>query len=169
MAVMTDNFAMISDLRLYLRLLGYARPYWRVAALSVLAMVCSAGLEPIFPALMQPLIDKSLIAREGASLWQVPLFIVLVFLLKGVADYVANISSQYIAQRTIADLRALVFAKQLDLPMAVHQREQGGRMLSRVINETALVGEAVSSAWLTIVRDSLVLIGLLGFLFYTAW
>ncbi|MEY4724181.1 MAG: hypothetical protein RL043_330 [Pseudomonadota bacterium] len=160
---------MISDLRLYLRLLGYARPYWRVAALSVAAMVCSAGLEPMFPALMQPLIDKSLIARQGASLWQVPLFIVLVFLLKGVADYVSNISSQYIAQRTIADLRALVFAKQLDLPMAVHQREQGGRMLSRVINETALVGEAVSSAWLTIIRDSLVLIGLLGFLFYTAW
>jgi ATP-binding cassette, subfamily B, bacterial MsbA len=166
---MADNSAMISDLRLYLRLLGYARPYWRVAALSVVAMVCSAGLEPMFPALMQPLIDKSLIARQGASLWQVPLFIVLVFLLKGLADYVSNISSQYIAQRTIADLRALVFAKQLDLPMAVHQREQGGRMLSRVINETALVGEAVSSAWLTIVRDSLVLIGLLGFLFYTAW
>lgn len=166
---MADNSAMISDLRLYLRLLGYARPYWRVAALSLVAMVCSAGLEPMFPALMQPLIDKSLIARQGASLWQVPLFIVLVFLLKGLADYVSNISSQYIAQRTIADLRALVFAKQLDLPMAVHQREQGGRMLSRVINETALVGETVSSAWLTIVRDSLVLIGLLGFLFYTAW
>jgi subfamily B ATP-binding cassette protein MsbA len=160
---------MMSDFRLYLRLLGYARPYWRVALLSILAMVCSAGLEPMFPALMQPLIDKSLIARQGASLWQVPLFIVLVFLLKGVADYVSTVSSQYIAQRTIADLRALVFAKQLDLPMAVHQREQGGRMLSRVINETALVGEAVSSAWLIIVRDSLVLIGLLGFLFYTAW
>ncbi len=169
MQFMTDNSAMISDFRLYLRLLQHTRPYWRVAALSVFAMVCSAALEPMFPALMQPLIDKSLIARQGASLWQVPLFIVLVFLLKGFADYVSNVSSQYIAQRTVADLRALVFSKQLDLPMAVHQREQGGRMLSRVVNETALVGEAVSTAWLTIVRDSLVLVGLVGFLVYTAW
>lgn len=160
---------MLTDLRLYLRLLQFARPYWRIAAISILAMVSSAALEPMFPALMQPLIDKSLIQREGASLWQVPVFIVLVFVLKGLADYVANVSSYYIAQRTIADLRALVFAKQLDLPMAAHQKEAGGRMLSRVTHEANLIGDAVSTAWLTLIRDTLVLIGLLGFLFYTAW
>lgn len=160
---------MLTDLRLYLRLLQFARPYWRIAAISILAMVSSAALEPMFPALMQPLIDKSLIQREGASLWQVPVFIVVVFVLKGLADYVANVSSYYIAQRTIADLRALVFAKQLDLPMAAHQKEAGGRMLSRVTHEANLIGDAVSTAWLTLIRDTLVLIGLLGFLFYTAW
>lgn len=157
------------DLRLYLRLLGYIRPYRGVVVISVVGMMVSAALEPVLPALMQPLIDKSLIQRQGASLWQVPVFIVIAFVLKGVADYVANVASQTVAQKTIADLRAKIFAHQLDLPMSRHRAEEGGRMLSRITYDTSLVGEAVSTAWLTIIRDTLVLFGLLGFLFYTAW
>ncbi len=160
---------MQKDFKLYLRLLGYIRPYWRVVVISILAMVVSAALEPVLPALMQPLIDKSLIQRHDASLWQVPVFIVLAFVVKGVADYVANVASQTVAQKTIADLRALIFSHQLDLPIARHREEEGGRMLSRITYDTSMVGEAVSTAWLTIIRDTLVLIGLLGILFYTAW
>lgn len=160
---------MKNDFKLYLRLLGYIRPYWRVVAISILAMVVSAALEPVLPALMQPLIDKSLIQRHDASLWQVPVFIVLAFVVKGMADYVANVASQTVAQKTIADLRALIFSHQLDLPIARHRAEEAGRMLSRITYDTSMVGEAVSTAWLTIIRDTLVLIGLLGFLFYTAW
>lgn len=157
------------DLQIYLRLLRHAKPYWRVMVIAVLAMMCSAALEPVLPALMQPLIDKSLIQKNAASMWQIPLFIVFAFVLKGIADYISNVASQTVAQKTIADLRALVFAHQLDLPLPRHQREEGGRMLSRVTYDTGLIGEAVSSAWVTILRDSLVLVGLLGFLFYTAW
>ena len=160
---------MLTDLSLYLRLLGYLRPYRRVVMLSVLALVATAALEPVLPALMQPLVDKSLIAKQSASLWQVPLFIVLAFLLKGIADYVANVSSQYLAQRVVADLRAAVFEHQLYLPLLHHQEEEGGRMLSRITYDTSMVGEAVSTAWLTVIRDSLVLVGLIGFLFYLSW
>ncbi len=160
---------MRDDFKIYLRLLGHARPYWRIMVVAVVGMICSAALEPVLPALMQPLIDKSLIQKNAASMWQIPLFIVLAFVLKGIADYVSSVASQAVAQKTIADLRALVFAHQLDLPLPRHQREEGGRMLSRVTYDTSLVGEAVSSAWVTILRDSLVLIGLLAFLFYTAW
>ena len=160
---------MQGDFKLYLRLLGYVRPYWKVVLISIFGMVVSAALEPVLPALMQPLIDKSLIQRNDASSWQIPLLIVIAFVLKGVADYVANVASQTIAQKTIADLRALIFSHQLDLPIARHRSEEGGRMLSRITYDTSMVGEAVSTAWLTIIRDTLVLIGLLGFLFYTAW
>lgn len=157
------------DLTIYLRLLRHAKPYWRVMVIAVLAMMFSAALEPVLPALMQPLIDKSLIQKNAASMWQIPLFIVLAFVLKGIADYVSNVASQTVAQKTIADLRALIFAHQLDLPLPKHQREEGGRMLTRVTYDTSLVGEAVSSAWVTILRDGFVLVGLVGFLFYTAW
>lgn len=160
---------MNSDWRVYKRLLGYARPYWKIALLSVLAMVLSAALEPLFPALMKPLIDQSLIARDSESLWQVPLFIVIVFVSKGIADYVGNVASQALAQKTMADLRSLVFAHELDLPLRQHRQDDSGRMLTRITYDASTVGEAVSSAWLIVVRDSLVLVGLLGFLFYTAW
>ncbi len=160
---------MTKDIRLYLRLLGYIRPYWRVVIISLLAMITSAALEPVLPALMKPLIDKSLLQKHDESLWQVPFFIVLAFTLKGLADYASTVASQTVAQKTIADLRAIIFSRQMYLPINHHQAEGSGRMLSRVTYDTAMIGDVVSTAWLTIIRDSLVLTGLLGFLFYTAW
>lgn len=158
-----------SDRSLYFWLLGHARPYWRIGLLSVLAMLCSAALEPVMPALMQPLIDRSLIAQDPDSIWQVPVLIVLTFLGKGVSDYVATVSSQTLAQRTIEDLRARLFAHELLLPMARHQAEEGGRMMSRITFDTSMIGDAVSTAWLVLIRDSLVLVGLMAYLFYTSW
>jgi subfamily B ATP-binding cassette protein MsbA len=157
------------DLALYLRLLRQAKPYWKIALVSVLAVLASAGLEPFFPALMQPLVDKSLILKDSRSLWQVPLFIFVVFLLKGLADYIFSVSSQYLAQKVTADLRSAVFSAQLDLPIADHRAEDGGRMLTRITNEAGTAGEVVATTWLVIIRDSLVVLGLVGFLFYTAW
>ena len=121
------------------------------------------------PALMKPLVDESLIAKDPTSLWMVPIFLVLVVVLRGLADYVVTVSSQSLAQRTVEDLRAAVFAKQLDLPLSRHDQEQGGRMLTRITYDTQMVADAVSNAWLVFVRDTLVILGLVGFLFYTAW
>ena len=164
-----DSPGPTSDFRLYLRLLHYAKPYWKVGALSVAAMVALGALEPLLASLMRPLIDESLIQKNADSLWQVPLLIVLVFTAKGVAEYVANVASQTLAQKVVADLRGLVFSHQIDLPLKRHAMEPGGRMLSRITYDTSAVGEAVSTAWVTIIRDTLILIGLLSFLFYTAW
>jgi len=158
-----------SDWRLYLRLLRFARPYWKIALLSLLAILLSAALEPLFPALMQPLVDQSLIGRDEKSLWQIPLLIVVVFAGKGLADYVGTVASKTLAQKTISDLRLLVFSHQLDLPLRQHRHEASGRMLTRVTHDASMVGEAVSSVWLVLIRDTFVLIGLIAFLFYTAW
>ena len=69
----------------------------------------------------------------------------------------------------MADLRQRIFEHELALPLPRHAQEEGGRMLSRITYEVAQVSEAVSTAWIILVRDSLVLVGLMGFLFYTAW
>lgn len=161
--------AATNDLRLYLRLLHYAKPYWKVGAISVAAMVALGALEPLLASLMRPLIDDSLIQKNPDSLWQVPLLIVLVFSAKGIAEYIANVASQTLAQKVVTDLRGMVFSHQLDLPMRRHALEPGGRMLSRITYDTQAVGEAVSTAWVVIIRDTLILVGLISFLFYTAW
>jgi ABC-type multidrug transport system, ATPase and permease components len=157
---------MNQDLRLYLRLLSFAKPYWKLGLGSILAMVATAGLEPLLPALMKPLIDESLIAKDPESLWQIPLLLVVVFVAKGIADYLATVSSQTLAHRTMADLRQAVFEHQLALPMSIHQTEEPGRMLSRITYDITMVSDAVASAWLILIRDTLILIALLSFLLY---
>ncbi len=117
---------MKSAFLLYRRLLGSIRPYSKVVALSVLAMIAAASLEPVLPALLKPLVDESLIKKNHVAQWQVPLFLMLAFLAKGVAEYVANVSSQWIAHKAITDLRQQVFRHQMHLPIPVHQAEAGG-------------------------------------------
>lgn len=160
---------MKSDMRTYGRLIREALPYWKIAALAMLSMAATAAMEPLLPALMAPLIDESLIDKDPSALIQIPLLIVAVFVFKGISEYVASVSSQYVANRTVADIRSEVFAVQLDLPMVDHDAEEGGRLLSRITYDVAQVGEAVSTAWMVIIKDTLMIIGLLAFLIYTSW
>ena len=121
------------------------------------------------PALMRPLIDESLIAKDATSLWAIPILLVLVVVVRGLADYAVTYSSQYLSQRVVEDLRQALFAVQLDLPLSDDDVGDTGRRMSRITYDTQLVSEAVSEVWLVLIRDTLVLIGLVGFLFYTAW
>ncbi len=160
---------MKASLLLYRRLLGTLLPYRKVVALSVLAMVATAALEPALPALLKPLVDQSLIAKNSTAQWQVPLLLMLAFLGKGIADYVAGVASQWVATKAITDLRQQVFEHQMHLPISVHQGEVPGRMLSRILYDIPQVGSALSNAWLIVVRDTLVIIGLTAYLIWTAW
>ena len=160
---------MTDSLTLYRRLLGSIRPYRKVVVLSILAMVIAAALEPVLPALLKPLVDESLIRKNATAQWQVPLFLLLAFLVKGLAEYAANVSSQWIAHKAVTDLRQQVFRHQMHLPLSAYNDSSGGRMLSRILYDIPQVGAALSNAWIIVIRDSLVIVGLTGYLIYTAW
>ena len=68
---------MKEGIALYRRLLGSILPYRKVVALSVVAMVVAASLEPVLPALLKPLIDESLIGKSESAQWKVPLPLLL--------------------------------------------------------------------------------------------
>ncbi len=160
---------MSNSLTLTHRLFQAVKPYRGVMGLSLIAMVAAAALEPVLPALLKPLVDQSLIAKDADSMWQVPLFLLLAFLAKGIAEYVANVSSQWVANKAIHDLRLEVFEHQMKLPLGDHLSQTQGRMLSRLLYDIPQVGAALSTAWIIVVRDTLVIIGLLAYLLWTAW
>lgn len=160
---------MKASIVLYRRLLACILPYRRVVILSMLAMIGTAAMQPVLPALLKPLVDDSLIARDASAQWQVPLLLLLAFFAKGVAEYLASLSSQWVAQRTIADLRQRVFDHQLKLSIAEHQTQASGRMLSRILHDIQQVGSTLTNAWIIVVRDTLIIIGLTGYLFWVVW
>jgi len=160
---------MKDSIQLYRRLLGTALPYWKVMALSVLAMIAAAALEPAMPSLLKSLVDKSMIEKDPVSAWRLPLLLLLAFLGKGLAEYLTNVASQWVANKTVTDLRQRVFEHQMALPLAQHQAEPPGRMLSRILYDIPQVGQALSTAWIIVIRDTLVIIGLVAYLLYSAW
>lgn len=160
---MTESFL------LYRRLLTYIKPYWRIAGVSLLAMACAAGLNPVLPGLLEPLLDESLIGKNQQAMWQVPLMIFLAAVGKGLAEYVANVSSQWVANKSIEDLRKLVFDHQMTLSLTDHQLQTSGRMLSRITFDIPQVGSALSNAWIVVIQDSLTIVALIVMLLWKAW
>lgn len=160
---------MNESVRLYRRLLGYIRPYWKVALLSVVAMAGAAALNPVLPGLLEPLLDESLIGRSAEAMWQVPLLLLLAALAKGLAEYVASVSSQWVANKAIEDLRKLVFDHQMTLSLGAHYAQTSGRMLSRISYDIPQVGSALSTAWIIVIQDSLTIVALIAMLLWKAW
>ncbi|MBK9615926.1 MAG: lipid A export permease/ATP-binding protein MsbA [Uliginosibacterium sp.] len=160
---MKDSF------QLYKRLLVYIKPYWRVSLLSILAMSAVALLTPLMGQQMKALVDDVLIAKSPGALNSVLIALVGIVFCKSLAEYASNVSSQWVANKAIDDLRRLVFAHQMRLPIATHQAQTSGRMLSRVTYDIPQVGAALSTAWVIVIQDSLQVLALLAYLFYSAW
>lgn len=156
-------------LHLYKRLLNYIKPYWKVVAITLVALVIAAAMEPLMPALLKPLVDDSLIAKNPDSIATIPLLIMLVFVVKGLAEYASKVASEWVAHKAILDIRAQMFAKINSLPQQTHHDYTTGKLLSKITYDVPQVGASLSQAWIIIIRDTLIVLGLIGFLLYTSW
>ncbi len=154
---------------LYFLLLRYVRPHTRVFALSLLGTVIAAATEPLIPALIQPLLDGSFVAKDPHSIRLVPLLLVAVFIIRGLAIFVGALAMEWIAQRVVTDLRGDLFARLLTLPTRYFDDHSAGNLLSRLTYDVTQVMSATTQALVTLVRDGLTVIGLLGWMLYLNW
>ena len=156
-------------LKLYRRLLGYIRPYWKMVLVTLISLVVAAAMEPLMPALLKPLVDDSLIAKDPDSIRTIPLLLVLVFIVKGLAEYGSKVASEWVAHRAILDIRADLFAKLNRLPQRLHDEYGSGKLLSKITYDVQQVAAALSQAWIVVIRDSLIILALLAYLLYVSW
>jgi subfamily B ATP-binding cassette protein MsbA len=154
---------------LYQRLLGYVRPHWKVFALAVLAMVLTAATEPLFPALMKPLLDGSFVQRDESVARLMPFALVGIFLLRGALSYVSSYAMSWVSNRVIMDLRTALFRRLVSLPSPFFENSSSGALLSKIAYDVAGVNSAATTVLTVLVQDSLRVIALLGLLLYLNW
>lgn len=160
---------MKSSLHLYRRLLRYTRPYWLGFAVAILGLVIAAATEPLLPALMKPLLDQGFVEKRTFSLWLVPAAILGIFIVRGIGTFLGNYGLSWVANHVLLDLRKQMFAHLMRLSAADFERQASGLLISRIVFEVNNVTVAASRVVTTVVRDSLVIIGLLGYLLWLNW
>ncbi|MEY4644259.1 MAG: hypothetical protein RLZZ596_1090 [Pseudomonadota bacterium] len=158
-----------SSQKMYFRLLGYLRPYWKVFALAVLGMVGTAATEPVFPAIMKYLLDNGFQTGDKRLIWAIPLGIVLLFVVRGVLSFCTSYLMTWISVRLIIDLRRQLFAKILVLPTQVFHEQSAGKLISRLLHDTDNVNQAATNVLVTAVRETLTALALLAYLLYLDW
>jgi subfamily B ATP-binding cassette protein MsbA len=154
---------------LYVRLLSYLKPYWKVFALAVIGMVGTAATEPVFPAIMKYLLDNGFKTDDARMVWLIPLGIVFLFLVRSVFVYCTGYLMMWISSRLVTDLRRDMFAKLLVLPTHHYDEHSAGQLISRLIYDVNNVTDAATSALISVVRESLTAIALIAYLLYLDW
>ena len=156
---------------LYFRLLSYVRPYAKAFGLAVAGMVAAAATEPLFPALIKPLLDRGFGADKQLAL--PPLLfaaaIVSIFLLRGVLTFSSSYFLAWVGSRVVLDLRAAMFARLVRLPARFFDDHSSGAVLSKVAYDVGGVTSAATTVLTAAVQDSIRVIGLLGWLLYLNW
>jgi len=152
------------------RLLAIVKPYRNRAILSFVAMAGTAVTEPALGYALKLLIDKGFGPNKVIfSLWLVPLILLSIFVGRGIFTFSTAYLNNWIMSRVLNDLRRMVFDRLLRLPVARFHEESPGKIINTVIAEVRNVVEMINSVFIAYVRDSLVIVGLLGMLLYLNW
>jgi subfamily B ATP-binding cassette protein MsbA len=152
--------------QLYGRLLSYAKPYWPQFLATVLAMAVFAATETGMAALMKPLIDSSFVERNLDQVKLIAYAIPVIFVIRGFASFFTTYGLGWIARNVIFSLRKEMFTRLLTLPASFFDKSTSGQLMSKLLFDVEQVSSAATDAILTIIRDSLTIIGLLAWMLY---
>ena len=164
---MNDSFK--HSWQVYRRLLRYIQRYWKVLILSLISMCIAALTEAAFARLLKPLIDGGFVDKDPDTIRWVPLAIIAVFLLRGVTSFINEYTASWLTGRLVQTLREEMFVKLLRLPVSFYDREQSGRLISRIASDVNQVTEAGFNVITVAVKDGVTTLGLLALLLYTDW
>lgn len=159
----------LSSGALFKRLLRYSFRYWAGFAVALVGMVVTAATETAFPAMMKPLMDKGFQGATTFQIWWVPVAVLLIFITRGIATFLSTYAMQWVSNNVLRDLRHDLFDKLITLPTTTFDARSSGQLISKMISDAQMVLLAATNVLTVIVRDSLILIGLLGWLLWLNW
>jgi len=154
---------------LYRRLLGYVKPYWRMFALSLVALVLTAATEPMLPALFKPLLDQGFVAKDQAFIRWVPVLLLGLFVVRGITSFISTYCMAWVGSRLVMDLRAAMFDKLMALPTRYFDQNPSGQLIAQLAFNVTQVTQSATSSLTTLVRDTVTVLGLLGYLVWLNW
>lgn len=150
----------------YRRLLNYSAEYLPMFVAAMFAMAVYAASQTGFVYLTKLVTDQSFVARDMEFIRWVPLLILGIFLVRGVADYVAVYSMSWVGRQVIKRMRQEVFAKFLVLPTRFYDTSSSGALLSRLTFNIEQVAQAASQVLTTLFKDVLTILGLVAYMFW---
>ncbi|MDX1667931.1 MAG: lipid A export permease/ATP-binding protein MsbA [Limnobacter sp.] len=158
-----------SPAELYKRLLKYSLKYWKFLVASLVALVVAAASEPLFAALMKPLIDENFAPERSPLAQWLPVLILVLFFFRGLASYINEYASARLAGAVVYDLRREMVNAILHFPNSYFVEHPSGKVISSISTNVDAVTEAGFNIVTVLIRDGIVVLGLLGMLLYTNW
>ena len=164
-----SNTTFLSDLRLYRRLLNYVLVYKWYFLLGLLFVVLYALTTPAVAVLMKPLLDGSFVDRDPFYIFWTPLVLIVLFAIRGIASYVNAVCMNWVMGRVVYDIQIQMVDRMLNLPTRFYDQNSTAQIIARISGDVNALTQAASSVLITVIRESLTIIGLLVWIFILDW
>ena len=151
------------------RLIQYLKPHTKTIIGSILAMALVAATETSIPALMKPLLDRGFTGELDSKLWLVPIFLVGLAFIRGGAQFLSNYLLSRVINAVLLKLREQMFQTLLHAKTEFYQKSSASSLINAVVFEVNNVLSIMGTMLISLVRDSLTVLGLLGYLIYLNW
>ncbi len=147
-------------------------PYFRSSVggliLVVIGALVGSATEPMIPALMKPLFDSGFKAGS-LPLWLVPIAVIGLFAVRGLAGFVAQYGLAWAANRGVLAMRRAMFARLLDASPRLFAQQTASALINTLTYEVQSGANQLVYSLLSLLKDSLTLAALLGYLIWINW
>ncbi|KVG72933.1 lipid A export permease/ATP-binding protein MsbA [Burkholderia ubonensis] len=159
-----------SPVTVFKRLWPYIKPLLGIVLLAVVTMGVVAATEAGIPALLKPLLDHGFGAHgSDRAKWYVPIAVIGLALVRGVSQYASGYLLSYVSNRILLQLRLEMFQRMIHTSASFFQRETASTVINAIVFEVNQILSVLTGVMVTLVRDSMTVIFLLGYLFYLNW
>lgn len=150
------------------RLMPYFGTYPGTWLLVAVSAVVGAASEPLIPALLKPLLDRGF--QQGTlEIWTVPVALILLFGVRGLAGYISQIGLSKITNRGLQNMRHAMFNKILVADLKLFSGQTSSALTNTLVYEVQTGAVMLVNSILSLVRNGLTLLALVGYLFYLNW
>lgn len=151
------------------RITAMLAPYKGRLGLALTGMALTAATEPTLAGLMKLLLDKGFSSPLTFSLWLVPLFVIGIFVVRGISTFTTSYMMAWVTSKLMMDMRKKMFARLLNVPLGFYSKNSVGKVINAMMIEVQQILEMINSVMVALIRDTLTVIGLLGYLLWLNW
>jgi ATP-binding cassette, subfamily B, bacterial MsbA len=157
------------------RLLGYMRPYIPRFLVALVALIGSAGLSLIFPAVIGgvgsiPGVLSTVVDQQNFQLLdEITLLLLGVFVLRSFTSFLETYHLNYIGERLVVDIRKELYSHLQFMSLKFYTERRVGELVSRISNDVTSMRNVLTNNLTTLMQQSLILIGSIIIMFAINW
>jgi ATP-binding cassette subfamily B protein len=157
------------DLRVTMRLLGYLKPYWKMAAVALVLTFVTNILISLQPYFTKVAVDDFITPKKTDGIWLFAFAFFCIFLFRFLFSYLQEILLNVVGQKVMFDLRTQIYTKLQQQEVAYYDRYPVGRIITRITSDVDALNELFTSGVIDVLGDLVIIFAIIGMMFWLDW
>lgn len=137
--------------------------------IALICMIIVSASTAIHAWMMQPVLDDIFLNKNSKMLFLLPIAILVIAIIKGLASYFQSIFMNYIGFKIVADVQSEMFLSLIKCDLSYFNENNSGTLVSRFLADVGSLTRGVHNVITNIIKDLLTIIFLVSVMFFHDW